>query len=407
MQPSPVETFEWHIFENAKRALPSAMPGIHMGPFASEQECRAVLASLSQLPGFDHRCLEVRQQPRRREKRMRIKLPIRLYRVDAPYQDWAAHTIDISGYGARFSDPSLSLTLGEFIVIRYAEREGVFRVVWIGLPGQSSAGQIGVKCLNPEVNLWDLDLSDHVDDEPLHHEIAVAQAVQRKLFPRDKPPLRTLEYCGKCIQAHTVGGDYYDFLEMGSGRVGFVMADVAGKGIAAALLMANLQGSIHNRPDINIADISGLLSTLNLHLYKHTEAQRYATLFFGCYNDESRTFAYVNCGHPPALLVRECGRVERLEATATVLGLFGNWECSVQQIHIYQGDVLSVFTDGITETTSSAGDEFGEKGLLKVLQNGRGQSPSEVLERVEQALQRFRRSDQAEDDVTLVIARAL
>jgi len=376
-----------------------------MGPFETEQECRAVLASLTKIPGFDRRDLEVRAQARRREKRIRIKLPIQLYRLSAPDKSWDAHTIDISGLGARLVHPAHDLKVGEFLDVRHGTRESVFRVAWIGSPGSSSAGQLGVECLTPEANIWGLDFSNRTDDEPLFQEIVGAGAVQRQLFPREKPRLRTLEYSGKCIQARTVGGDYYDFLDMGPGRVGFVLADVAGKGVAAALLMANLQGSIHNRP-VEICDLPDLLSSVNLHLYKHTEPDRYATLFFGCYDDQARSVAYVNCGHSPALLLRDNGRVERLGATATVLGLFGNWECSVAQIHMDSGDVLSMFTDGVTETTAANGDEFGESRLLGVLQDSRTLASSDILQNVEQAVQQFRSSDQLQDDVTLVVACA-
>lgn len=400
------EVIEWHICETLPAETPkNSIQAIHMGPFATEQECRAVLASLTGIPGFNQRDLEVRPQARRREKRLRIKLPIQVYRLSAPDKSWDAHTIDISGLGARLIDPTHDLRVGEFLDVRYGHREAVFRVAWIGAPGSSSANQLGVECLTPEANIWGLDFSNRTDDEPLLQEIVGAGVVQRQLFPREKPILRTLDYSGKCIQARTVGGDYYDFLDMGPGRVGFVLADVAGKGVAAALLMANLQGSIHNRP-VEIADLPSLLSSVNLHLYKHTEPDRYATLFFGCYDDQARSVAYVNCGHSPALLLRENGNVERLQATATVLGLFGNWECSVAQTRMDSGDVLSIFTDGLTETTASNGDEFGESRLLGVLQDSRKLASADILHNVEQAVQQFRSSDQLQDDVTLVVARA-
>ena len=407
MHPNPSELFEWHIFESAGRSLPRPGSGIHMGPFSSEQECRTVLATVSRIPGFDHRSLEVRQQARRRDKRVRIKLPIRVHRVDTPRQDWAAHTLDISPRGARVSDPTHCLKFGEFVVIRYGEREAVFRVAWLGPQASSSVGQVGVQCLNSEGNLWDLECSEPGEGEPTLQEIATAQAVQRKLFPLEKPRLHTLDFCGKCIQAQTVGGDYYDFLDMGAGRVGFVMADVSGKGVAAALLMANLQGSIHNHPDIMIADLPAMLASLNLHLYKHTEPARYATLFFGCYKDHSRRLAYVNCGHVPGLLVRQDGRLERLEPTATVLGLFGSWECSVQELALEPGDMFCIFTDGISETMSSSGEEFGEVRVIEVLRASLALSPPEILENIEQALRKFRQSNQPQDDLTFLVARSV
>ena len=315
-------------------------------------------------------------------------------------------TVDISSLGARLALPSESLELGEVLQVRNGPREAVFRVVWIGVPGTATAGQFGVECLSPETNIWDLDLSARTDDAPLLQEILVARTVQRKLFPRQKPHLRTLDYSGKCIQARTVGGDYYDFLDLGAGHVGFVLADVAGKGVAAALLMANLHGSIHSRAGIAPGDLPGLLSAVNSHLYEHTEPEGYATLFFGCYNDDARTLTYINCGHLPPLLLHKSGDFKRLEATATVLGLLENWECSVGETKMESGDVLSIFTDGITETTASNGDEFGEARLLSVLQESRNLESAAILKQVEKAVEQFRSGEHLQDDVTLVVARA-
>lgn len=113
----------------------------------------------------------------------------------------------------------------------------------------------------------------------------------------------------------------------------------------------------------------------------------------------------MNCGHNPPLLLRREGTAERLEATATVLGLFGSWDCTVGQTHMQPGDVLSIFTDGITETISDNGDEFGEKRLLSVLQDNRHRESSEILHSVQWALEQFRSSPSPQDDLTLVVAR--
>jgi len=404
---TPPELMEWHIFE-APHAAPdiTTHPPFHMGPFTSEEECRAALAGLKEILGDKHGHLEVSQQVRRREKRIRIRLAITLARLASPEKIWPANTIDISGMGARLANSGELVQLGEFLNIRYGQREASFRVVWVGVPGSPTAGQAGVECLTPEINIWDLDLSQHSDDEPLMQEIMVARAVQRWLFPRNKPRLRTLDYSGKCVQARTVGGDYYDFLDLGAGHLGFVLADIAGKGVAAALLMANLQGNIHTRGGMDARNLPAILAGLNRHLYEHSEASRYATLFFGCYSDDARSLAYVNCGHSPPLLLRKAGAVERLEATATVLGLFGNWECSVGETRMEPGDVLSLFTDGVTEAATSNGDEFGEARLLSVLEQNRNLESGAILRNVEQAVEEFRGGERAQDDLTLVVARA-
>ena len=406
MHQSSPEVMEWHIFEAPDAVSTVLRPLFHVGPFSTEEECRSALAGIQSLFGDKHRNLEVRQQARRREKRIRIKLPITLSRLDHPNVSWAAHTVDISSKGGRLANSNESVQLGEFLNIRYGRREAAFRIVWVGVPDSATGGQIGVECLTPEINIWDLDLSQRTDDEPLMQEIVVARAVQRWLFPREKPPLRTLDYSGKCVQARTVGGDYYDFLDLGSGHLGFILADIAGKGVAAALLMANLQGNIHTCGCADRGKLPSILSALNHHLYEHSEANRYATLFFGCYNDEARSLVYVNCGHSPPMLLRKNQSVERLEPTATVLGLFGSWDCSVAETHIEPGDLLTIFSDGVTEAAACGGDEFGETRLLSVLEQSRSLESSTILRNVEQALEEFRAGERPQDDLTLVVARA-
>ncbi len=152
------------------------------------------------------------------------------------------------------------------------------------------------------------------------HELEIARQVQNKLLPQKLPPLQTLEYAGACLQARSVGGDYYDFLDLGAGRLGFVLADIAGKGISAALLMANLQANLRSQYALALSDLPRLLCSVNRLFYENTEPAHYATFFFGVYDDTQRRLVYVNCGHNPPLLVRRDGPVERLSATATVLG---------------------------------------------------------------------------------------
>jgi serine phosphatase RsbU (regulator of sigma subunit) len=316
-----------------------------------------------------------------------------------------AHTVDISNSGARIAGLEEPLEPAEIVKVECGNREAPFRVMWIGAPGTANAGQVGLECLAADADLWKLNLSQLEDDKPLLR----ARAVQRGLLPQEKPPLETLDYAGNCVQARVIGGDYYDFLDMGPGEVGFVLADVAGKGIAAALLMASLEGSLHSQYNSQHStgskDISQLLASVNSHFYKHTAEDRYATLFFGRYNDATRTLHYVNCGHNPPILLRKGGAVERLSATATVLGLFSDWECSVAEARLETGDVLSLYTDGITETTGHRGEEFGEARVLDTLRRSQNLQAADILQNVETAAQAFRLGEQ-EDDLTLVIARS-
>jgi sigma-B regulation protein RsbU (phosphoserine phosphatase) len=236
-------------------------------------------------------------------------------------------------------------------------------------------------------------------------EIQIAREVQSRLLPQDAPPLETLDYAGNCVQARVVGGDYFDFLDLAPGRVGFVVADISGKGIGGALLMANLQANLRSQYAVALQDLPRLLTSVNRLFYKNTEENRYATLFFATYDDASRRLHYVNCGHNPPLLVRTDGSVERLQATATVLGLFAEWQCDVAECELRGGDFLIIYTDGILEATDGAGEEFGERRLLQTAQARSDQDAAAMLRAIEDAVRQFSTGEQG-DDLTLLIARA-
>lgn len=235
-------------------------------------------------------------------------------------------------------------------------------------------------------------------------EMQIARQVQSRLLPQQAPSLTTLDCAGKCIQTRAVGGDYYDFLDLGSGRLGLVLADISGKGMSAALLMANLQANLRGQYALALEDVPHLLRSVNRLFYKNTETSHYATMFFAVYDDETRRLRYVNCGHNPPFLARTNGSVERLEATATVLGLFEEWDCSVAELELAAGDVLVIYTDGVSEASPNEEDEFGEERLIEAASNVRERSAGEVLEAIISEVQGFSQGEQA-DDMTLIVAR--
>jgi phosphoserine phosphatase RsbU/P len=242
-------------------------------------------------------------------------------------------------------------------------------------------------------------------DRRVARDMEIAREVQSRLFPQVMPPLETLQYAGTCIQARVVGGDYYDFLDLGPGRLGIVLADISGKGIAAALLMANLQANLRSQYAVALEDPHRLLQSVNSLFYENTPEDRYATLFFADYDDASRCLRYANCGHNPPLLLRTNGELERLSATATVLGLFKNWKCTVEEVSLRAGDVLLIYTDGITEAPDLAGEEFGESRLLEILRSHSQLPVKALLSLILAAVQEFSGASQA-DDLTLLIAQA-
>jgi serine phosphatase RsbU (regulator of sigma subunit) len=235
-------------------------------------------------------------------------------------------------------------------------------------------------------------------------ELEIAKQVQARLFPQSQPPLETLEYAGLCIQARKVGGDYYDFLDLGQQRLGFVIGDISGKGIAAALLMANLQANLRSQCAIALDQPQRLLRSVNQLFCENTPHGAFATLFFAEYDDRLGRLRYANCGHLPALLLRRDNTLERLDSTATVLGVFKQWDCEIAERQLRPGDTLALYTDGITESYNPADEEFGEHRLVEALQRHRALSSQALLSSIVEEVRLFSPNEQR-DDITLIIAK--
>jgi serine phosphatase RsbU (regulator of sigma subunit)/predicted enzyme related to lactoylglutathione lyase len=244
-------------------------------------------------------------------------------------------------------------------------------------------------------------------------ELENAREVQARLFPQEQPKLATLECAGLCVQARTIGGDYYDFLDLGRDRFGLVIGDVAGKGTAAALLMANLQAHLRNlcssyssRPYVPLVmeQPQRLLQAVNRLFCENTADRAFATLLFAEYDDATRRLRYANCGHLPALLFRGDHVIERLDPTSTVVGLFRNWECSVGEKQLAAGDTLLFYTDGVTESFNHADEEFGEERLIEAVRQRRELSSSALLRSLVEEVRLFS-TDKQHDDITLIAAK--
>lgn len=235
-------------------------------------------------------------------------------------------------------------------------------------------------------------------------ELEIAKQVQARLFPQNLPALSTLDYAGVCIQARQVGGDYYDFLDFGAQRLGLVIGDIAGKGIAAALLMANLQANLRSQCAIALDQPQRMLRSVNQLFYENTTDGAYATLFYAEYDDSARRLSYANCGHLAALLLRRDDTVERLDSTSTVLGLFKDWDCSIGERQLLAGDTLALYTDGITESFNDAEEEYGEARLIEAMRRQRELSSQDLLGAIVKEVRQFSPNEQ-HDDITLIVAK--
>ena len=239
--------------------------------------------------------------------------------------------------------------------------------------------------------------------DALDRELRVAREVQRELLPREVPAVAGLELAGVCLPAIAVGGDYYDYLQDGDGRVGLVVADVSGKGVPAALLMAGLQASVRSRfPTAGSPE--RLAAGLNDGLVGSSSTARYATAFLATFDPRTRRLSYTNAGHLPAILVRG-GDVLRFDEGGVPIGLFEGaaWEAGARTLAA--GDLLALFTDGVTEAPGPDGEEFGAERLADLLRVQRARPLAAVIDAVLDALRRWSGPVDAHDDVTVVLAR--
>jgi serine phosphatase RsbU (regulator of sigma subunit)/catechol 2,3-dioxygenase-like lactoylglutathione lyase family enzyme len=235
-------------------------------------------------------------------------------------------------------------------------------------------------------------------------EIEIARQVQARLFPQMHPQVKTLEYAGLCRQARQVGGDYFDFLDLGQQRLGLVVGDVSGKGIAAALLMANLQANLRSQCALVLAQPELFLRSVNQLFYGNTVESAYASLFFADYDAEACRLHYANCGHLSGLVLRSDDTVCRLDSTATLVGLFQDWQCKFANVTLARGDLLTLYTDGVTEAVDDRGEEFGEGNLIQRLRHYRDQPCQAAVEAITNEVCALSPGNQ-QDDITLILAR--
>jgi serine phosphatase RsbU (regulator of sigma subunit) len=237
-------------------------------------------------------------------------------------------------------------------------------------------------------------------------ELEIAKQVQARLFPQCQPSLATLDYAGLCIQARHVGGDYYDFLALGNERLGLVIGDIAGKGIAAALLMANLQANLRSQFTLACEQPQIFLQSVNRLFYDNTTESAYATVFFADYDDTAQRLRYANCGHLSAILLRHNGAIELLHSTGTVLGMFEEWDSPIGECQLAAGDLLALYTDGVTEAFNETEEEFGEERLIEALRQNAELPAQQLLTAVVERIQGFSSAEQ-HDDITLIVAKCV
>lgn len=252
------------------------------------------------------------------------------------------------------------------------------------------------------VNL--LVLLEVADRLSLKGELEVAREIQLAMLPRGTYTTRDAEICGVTRPANTVGGDFYDVLPLADGRVIVTVGDVAGKGSPAALLMALLLAVLRTLVDEQL-EASALVQRLNLQICRHTPASRFITLFYAVYDPVSGTLTYVNAGQNPPLIRRRYGRFERLEGTGVALGMFERSRFGSVNTHLGAGDVLVLYSDGITEAEDPSGAPLEESGLELVVERHATAPAAELATAILEGVESHARTSRFADDLTVLILR--
>jgi sigma-B regulation protein RsbU (phosphoserine phosphatase) len=242
----------------------------------------------------------------------------------------------------------------------------------------------------------------------LEGEMDLARRVQDHLYPRSVPRLKGVTLAGRTQPARLIGGDLYDFFDLGLGRVGILCADVSGKGIPAALMMANLQaiarGHCGFRRDSPSLQPGEFVEGLNQELAGRFGDNRYATLFWCEYDAGTRKLQYINAGNPSPILMRSSGEVERLESDGFPVGMFGSAKYSPQELCLAEGAKLVIFSDGLTDALNVDGEEFGDERVVECcLGIGSGAEAEHVAEVLTRAAAEWSAGVEPFDDTTLVV----
>src|SRR5499427_36545 len=245
---------------------------------------------------------------------------------------------------------------------------------------------------------------EQMERERLEREQQVASEIQQRFLPAAAPQVNGYELQGISFPCYEIGGDYYDFIERDDGRLIVALGDVSGKGTAAALLMSSLHAAVHAQSGSHDTLVD-TISAVNKYLADNIPANRFVTLFYAELDPESGSLAFLNAGHNPPLIVHSAGTVEQLASGGLPLGIKRDADYREGRTQLQPGDVLVIYSDGVTEAVSPTGEEFGPTRLYEVVSRNIEASAAGIRDRIESSLTKFSQGTSAADDITLVIVK--
>ncbi|HYT32089.1 MAG TPA: GAF domain-containing SpoIIE family protein phosphatase [Thermoanaerobaculia bacterium] len=245
-----------------------------------------------------------------------------------------------------------------------------------------------------------------IEKERIERELELAAAIQREILPRSLPEIAGVELAAANLPTRQVGGDYYDFFPLSNGRLGFLVADVSGKGVPAALLVSTVHAAVHLSID-EAKTIVELVERIDRHLRRYAATRKFLTLFFGVIEPDSGLLRYVSAGHNPALLVSASGQLERLDSTGVPVGTLPNASWREETRTMQPGHLLAVYTDGLTEAVDGSDEEFGLERLERAIEKGRDLPAKQLCDEVLLKVADFARGMPQYDDQTLLLLRRI
>jgi serine phosphatase RsbU (regulator of sigma subunit) len=247
-------------------------------------------------------------------------------------------------------------------------------------------------------------LEEQLDRERLEHELQLASEIQQRFQPTAPPHVSGYELQGISFPCYEIGGDYYDFIERPDGRMLIALGDVSGKGTAAALLMSSLHAAVHAQASSH-SSLSETISAVNNYLAENIPSNRFVTLFYAELDPQTGALSFINAGHNPPVIIHAAGTLENLSSGGLPLGIMPNSPYREGRTQLQPGDVLVIYSDGVSEAVNPQGEEFGAPRLHGVVGLNIERSAAAIRDRIESALTKFAQGTPAADDITLVIVK--
>jgi serine phosphatase RsbU (regulator of sigma subunit) len=297
------------------------------------------------------------------------------------------------------------------MAVPLASGEETFGMIYVDNPFDNRFQERDLKVLTTIASVASIKienerlLDERLEKRRMEEELKVASEIQMRLQPFAPPNLEGWEMTGVSFPCREIGGDYYDFIQRKQDhRLIVAVGDVSGKGTGAALLMSSLHAAVRAQSQTR-RSISEVMFEINQYIYENSPPNKFLTLFYGEIDPESGVLTYSNGGHNSPILFRTSGEVERLDRGGLPIGMMQGVPYQEASVHFDPGDVLLIYSDGITESVNAQDEEFGEQRLIDVLKQNRSRSSSGIRDRIDEALSRFVGSMAPVDDMTLMIIK--